>query len=39
MNKRERLEAVLRKEDVDYVPSSYWFHFTDIPEVKEKAEA
>lgn len=39
MNKRERLQAVLRKEAVDYVPSSYWFHFMDLSEVKAKAEA
>jgi len=39
MNKRERMEAVLGKRKTDYVPSSYWFHFTDIPGVQEKAKA
>ena len=39
MTKRERMLTVLRGGAADYVPSSYWFHFTHIPDVQEKAEA
>lgn len=28
MNKRERVLAVLQHKDVDYIPGSFWFHFT-----------
>ena len=38
MNKRKRMEAVLENREADQVPSSYWFHYIDIPDVKEKAD-
>ena len=39
MQKKERMLRVLCGEQVDYVPSSYWFHFSHITDVKEKAQA
>mgnify|MGYP001058365541 FL=1 len=39
MNKVERIQAVIKRETVDYVPAGFWFHYSSDYTVEEMIDA